>query len=433
MEMIDTIFVALQQFIDNFWFYFPLGVIGTYRWSVWIFKRICAQRYKPLHATIPNYYSSFGIVTPVYSEDPVLFKRALESWERSHPDELIAVIDQSDVPCIKVFNEFALDRPWAKLIVTSTLGKRPALAEGIRVAKSQIVAMVDSDVIWSSNVKQKILEPFKDPRVGGITVKQNAIESQHTWQKIIDMIWDQRNYLDWPSQAAMGKAMSCLSGRTAVYRRRILLPLLEEFLHETIFGRRKESGEDKCLTRLIQREGWKTFYQSNVQIYTYAAPEFKTLWNQKIRWTRNTYNSDLASMLEGWIWKKPYLAFFTIDKFISAFTILIGPVVFCTALYLKHWDIAFLVICIWIIGRGIRVIPHIKRKPKNLLILPVYVGATFWIAIAKIYALVTIRDQKWIRPPPPKVLLMRQVKNSIFTSQIVGLFVLLVIIYISWS
>jgi cellulose synthase/poly-beta-1,6-N-acetylglucosamine synthase-like glycosyltransferase len=420
----------VQQFFDYFWLYFPLGIIGVYRWSVWGFKYICARFYEPIHVDIPNYYSSFSIITPVYNEDPALFENALLSWEASNPDELIAVIDVRDTPCIEVFKRFAVNRPWAKLVITPILGKRPALVEGIRKAKGNIVALVDSDVIWSQSVKERMLAPFKYPEIGGVAVKQNAISSNFFFQKIADMLWDSRNYLDWPSQAAMGKALTCLSGRTAVYRRHILLPLLDEFVNETIFGRRKDSGEDKCLTRLVQREGWKTYYQSTVQIYTMAYKEFKTLWNQKIRWTRNTYNSDITSMVEGWIWKKRYLAFFVIDKFISLFTLLIGPIAFGIALYLNHWIIVLSILALWLVGRGIKLIPHLRNNPKDIWTIPAYVLTTFSLGIAKLYALVTIRDQEWIRPKSRherRKLLIKRIKNIFLTAEIISVMVIIMV------
>ena len=428
--MVDLASTIIGQILEYIWFYFPLGIIGFYRWGVWTFKRICAEGYEPIPIGIPTFYSSLAIVTPVYNEDPVLFKKALESWEASHPDELIAVIDQRDIPCIEVFKEFAIGKRWAQLVVTHQPGKRPALALGIKKAKSKIVAFVDSDVIWSPAIKEKLLAPFKDAQIGGVAVKQNAIQSNHVWQTIADMLWDQRNYLDWPSQTAMGRALTCISGRTAVYRRHILLPLLDEFLNETILGRQKESGEDKCLTRLVQREGWRTYYQSNVQIYTAASVEFKTFWKQKIRWTRNTYNSDITSMFEGWIWKRPYLAFFTIDKFISVFCLLIGPIAFCVALYLNHWILAVSIVVLWLVGRGIRLIPHLKHNPQNIKMIPMYVLSNFWMAIAKLYALVTIRDQKWIRTKnryEARKRLFKRIKNVLLTGEIV--FVMIVFVF----
>ena len=54
----------------------------------------------------------------------------------------------------------------------------------------------------------------------------------------------------------------------------------------------------------------------------------------------------------------------------------------------------------------------------------------FWIVLAKIYALVTIRDQKWIRPPSPKVRIWTKIKNVMVTAQIMSLFVFLVLVYL---
>ena len=428
--MVET--SPLVQFFEYFWFYFPLAAIGCYRWSVWIFKVICAHFYIPYHAGIPGYYTSLGIITPVHDEDPNLFKEALESWVKNSPDELIAVIDERDYRCIEEFKKFAKDKPWTKLIVTSKPGKRSALVDGILKAESKIVALVDSDVIWAPNIREKILAPFRDPKIGGVAVKQNTIESNSVLQKIADMLWDQRNYIDWPSQASMGKALTCLSGRTAVYRKEILLPLINEFLNETILGRKKESGEDKCLTRLVQREGWSTYYQTSAQVYTAASTQFTVFWKQKIRWTRNTYNSDLASMKEGWIWKKPYLLFFTVDKFISVFTLLIGPIVFAIALYLNHWMVALSIIILWIVGRGIRLGPHLRNNPSHILTIPIYVISNFWMGLAKIYALATIRDQKWIRPKDryqARKILIYKVKNIVATGGIIFAIVLFVLHY----
>ncbi|HZD82408.1 MAG TPA: glycosyltransferase family 2 protein, partial [Nitrososphaeraceae archaeon] len=214
-----------------------------------------------------------------------------------------------------------------------------------------------------------------------------------------------------------------------IYRRKILLPLLSEFLNETILDRKKESGEDKCLTRLVQREGWKTYYQSNAQVYTAAVVKFEDFWQQKVRWTRNTYNSDLKSMYEGWIWKKPYLAFFTIDKIISLFCLFIGPIAISIAIYLNHWYVALSILILWMVGRGVRLIPHLRRHPKHVLIIPVYVASNFWMALAKVYALVTIRDQRWIRPKDryeARKRFIKKVKNVVLTGEIICLLAIFV-------
>jgi cellulose synthase/poly-beta-1,6-N-acetylglucosamine synthase-like glycosyltransferase len=420
------------HYLHLFWFYFPLTLIGIYRWSSWIFRRICANYYRPYNpSSYQNHVPTFGIVTPVYNEDPLLFKNALESWYGNKPDEIIAVIDERDQDCIQIFKEFASDKNNLKLLVTSQPGKRPALVKGIKTSKTELLALVDSDVIWELNIKDNLCAPFRNEQIGGVAARQNAIENKYLWQKIADMLWDQRNFVDWASQSVMGQSITCLSGRTAVYRRKIILPLLDEFVNETVFGRRKESGEDKCLTRLIQREGWYTYYQSNAQIYTEAVRNFKTFWLQKVRWTRNTYNSDLVSLYEGWIWKRPFLAFATLDKFISIFTIFIGPASLGIALYHHHYIIALSIILLWLTGRTIKLLPHFKQKPNDIPYIPLYVLSSMWIALAKLYALVTIRDQKWIRPKNRKEVrkkMVKKIKNYLLTSEILTLIVFVLII-----
>jgi hyaluronan synthase len=402
LNVIESVIYIFAKYIL---LYIPLAAVGTWRWSVWIFKRICAQRYKPIAVRIPQYYSTLSVITPVYNENPHSFGTALNSWQSNNPDELIAVIDYTDIDCIKTFEEFSKNKPWAKLIVTPKPGKRPSLAEGILSAKSDIVALVDSDTIWAPNIKEKLLAPFRDPNIGGVTAKNHPIveRPKHLciWQKMTDIFWDMRNYHDLPSQTATGSMLSCLSGRTSLYRRNIILPKLDEFLNEIILGKRKEPGEDKCLTRLIQSQGWKTYYQSNAEVYSYAATDFKTFWSQRVRWTRNSHNSDLLSLWNGWVWKHPYLAFYMVDRFISSFTMFLGPIYFGLSIYMNQWIVALSIFIWWIIGRGIKVIPHLRRKPKDILIVPLYVAINFLNALIKIYALVTMGDQKWIREVKP--------------------------------
>ena len=430
----DVVGSGILKIMDALWLYFPLALIGTWRWAVWIFKRMCAQLYSPIE---PEPHSSYdftlSIITPVYNENPNMFKAALHSWHLNKPDEIIAVIDQTDIACIEAFKQFSENKPSAKLIITPKPGKRPALADGVLEATSKIVALVDSDTIWAADIKKRILAPFKDPGIGGVTMRNHPIECRSLWQKMTDIFWDMRNFHDLPSQTAMGSMLSCLSGRSSLYRRELILPMLDEFLNEILLGIRKESGEDKCLTRLVQKEGWRTYYQNNAIVYSSASIDFKTFWRQRLRWTRNSHNSDLISLWEGWVWRHPFLAFYMVDRFIAMFTLFLGPIFLGIALYLNQWFIALSIVGLWLLGRGIKIIPHFKRKPKDILILPLYIAVSFLIAVARLYALVTIREQVWIRAEArhanrteAKKRILQRIKDMILTTEIIGGLVILV-------
>jgi cellulose synthase/poly-beta-1,6-N-acetylglucosamine synthase-like glycosyltransferase len=395
VSLADYLGSAIIKLEEHFWFYVPLGIIGIWRWLVWGVKRSGAALYKP----IPEYASKYtlSIITPVYDEDPETFNLALQSWERNKPDEIIAVMDERDKDCIRVFQTFCKKRPWAKLIVTPKPGKRQALADGILEAKSEIVALVDSDTIWDSRIKEKLLSPFSDPAIGGVTPRNHPIRRQSIWQKMTDVFWDMRNYYDLPSQTAVGSALTCLTGRTSLYRKEIILPKLAEFLNEILLGKRKESGEDKCLTRLIQKDGWKTYYQSTAVIYSAAASDFRTFITQRLRWTRNSHNSDLVSLLHGWAWRHPYLAFYMIDRFISTFTLFLGPIFMGISIYYHQFIVTLAIFTLWMVGRGIKMLPHLRRHPEDIPLIPIFIAINFLMALIKLYALITIREQKWIR------------------------------------
>jgi cellulose synthase/poly-beta-1,6-N-acetylglucosamine synthase-like glycosyltransferase len=413
----------LTEFKKNYWIYVPLGAYGVWRWSVWIFKKTAGQFYSPIHPTIPPYNSTMTIITPVYRENPNIFEIALKSWSENKPDELIAIIDHTDTECIRIFREFSLDRPWAKLIITRKPGKRAALADGIRVAKGNIIALTDSDTIWSPNIRDKMLSPFRYPQIGGVTTRVHPINRVTIWQKMTDIFWDIRNFYDLPSQTAVGESLSCLSGRTSLYRRSIIVPKLDLFLNETILNKRKESGEDKCLTRLVQSEGWKTFYQSNAIIYSSAAVDFRTFCKQRIRWSRNSHNSDLFSLWERWAWKRYYLAFYMIDRLITTFTLFFGPIYLGLAIYLNQYTLALSILILWLVGRGIKMIPHIRRQPRDVILLPVFILVGFMLAVIKLYSLVSITEQKWIREGEDRkrrLPMIVMAKNISITTAIIG-------------
>ncbi|MGE5706523.1 MAG: hypothetical protein ACM3XP_07395, partial [Nitrososphaerales archaeon] len=75
------------------------------------------------------------------------------------------------------------------------------------------------------------------------------------------------------------------------------------------------------------------------------------------------------------------------------------------------------------------ILPHLKRYPKDIALLPIYVVINFISAFVKLYALVTIRDQKWIRSKNRKIgtSQLKNIKNLILTSEIISCLIFVVI------
>jgi hyaluronan synthase len=371
----------------------PIGILGLFRWVMWLAKRVPALFYRPIEN---DYDCTATIVTPVYNEDPVLFRRAIESWIANKPNRIIAVIDVTDTTCMEIAGEYAE----VEVIPIDIPGKRPALAAGVDATDTDIVVLVDSDVIWDPGVLAKIKMPFVDPKIGGVGTRQNMYPSNGKratlWERLADIYLDIRYSDEVPATTRWGRAVSCLSGRTAAYRTRLLQSVREPFLNETFNGIPCMSGDDKRYTCLILQNGYHTWNQLNARVYSTFNPKFKGFVKQRIRWSRNSFRSDLRALWQGWVWRYPFLAIMLIDKTIAPFTLLVGPIVLLMALLIGHWQLVLALLLWWHLSRAFKIWPHLRRRPQDWLILPIFIGITYYMSLVKAYALFTINEHKWL-------------------------------------
>ena len=302
----------------------PLGVLGLFRWGCWLVRRIPAVLYKPI---VNDFRTSISIAVPVYQEDPIIFETAIQSWLANNVEEVILVIDQSDKVCQEIASRYPVT-----VVITDVPGKRDALVKGWNAASTELVALVDSDTIWAPDVAAEVCKPFADPRMGGVGTRQSVYGSTGLLSRLTDMFLDHRYFDENASQSFLGKAVSCLSGRTAVYRRSVLMEIQEEFMTETFWGVPCLSGDDKRLTTLTLEYGYLTYMQRTAQVWSTFPDSPRVFRKQRLRWARNTWRSDLRALSRRWVWRHKFLAYTMIDKALSGFTVLLGPIFMVWAL-----------------------------------------------------------------------------------------------------
>jgi hyaluronan synthase len=346
---------------------------------------------------------SVSIVTPVYNEDPVLFEKALQSWIANGVDEIIAVIDKSNVRHIVNFERNYIRKKHGstklRMIVTPKPGKRAALADGISRAKGDIIALVDSDTVWDGQVIAKSLPYFTNPAIGAVTVAQRISNPDTISNVLFDMLLWNRYAEEVPFLLGMGNAFNTLSGRTAIYRREALLndkhDNMHHLRHEFFLGTRGVSGDDKRLTHLILEQGWHIAYAKGATVYTQGLGNARTFLKQRLRWTRNGWRASLRAVKDGWIFKHPALAYFVIDGFLQPFFMLLGPIAFVVACLSKEWLVASILVAWWVASRLIKLFGYFRAHPKRIIYLPSYILYTYTNALLKIYALGTLVEHSW--------------------------------------
>jgi hyaluronan synthase len=50
----------------------------------------------------------------------------------------------------------------------------------------------------------------------------------------------------------------------------------------------------------------------------------------------------------------------------------------------------------WYTSRSAKILPHLQRRPSSFFLVPGYILVSFIMAGIKIYALCTIRKQRWL-------------------------------------
>jgi cellulose synthase/poly-beta-1,6-N-acetylglucosamine synthase-like glycosyltransferase len=366
----------------------PLGILGLIRWGCWLIRRVPAVMYKPIQN---DHRTSMSIVVPVYQEDPTIFATAIESWLTNKVAEVILVIDSSDTTCQEIARRYPVT-----VVITDVPGKRDALRKGWNVATSDLVALVDSDTIWADDVYIEVCKPFADPRIGGVGTRQSVYGSTGFLARITDMYLDLRYFDENASQSLLGKAVSCLSGRTAIYRRSILMDIEAEFMDEKFWGVPCLSGDDKRLTTLTLERGHLTYMQRSAEVWSTFPDGWKIFFKQRLRWARNTWRSDLRALSKPWVWHHPFLAYTMIDKAIGGFTLLLGPIFMIHSLIEQNWVFCAVLAAWWWLSRSAKLLPHLRRRPSSFFYVPGYVFTSWIMAFIKIRALLTIRKQRWL-------------------------------------
>lgn len=265
------------------------AVLATMVWAMWLFKVLVSKKYRPW--TEPH-YTSASIVIPVVDEPVELFTEVLQRILKQEPLEVLVVINGPRNQALQqVCEDLSVDWTW-----TSIPGKRNAVRIGTMMANGDVVVLCDSDTIWTDGALPELLKPFADPRVGGVTTKQRILDPRRNFLTAwADWMENSRALYSMPAQSALGY-IACLPGRTIAFRRHILVAVMPKFMTERFLGAFLEVSDDRHLTNLTLKEGFRTVYQETSLVYTDAPLKLKKMFRQQLRWARGSQYNHLRML-----------------------------------------------------------------------------------------------------------------------------------------
>ncbi len=379
---------------------FSLGfAFIVYIWIVFMIRWLFSLRYKPF---TEDYYEPVSVIVPVYKENLKLFNNCLKSIYNEKPDELIVVINGHD-EYEKEYEKIA-KKYKAKVYNLDQAAKRPAIALGIKKAKNDILLLLDSDTVLRKNALKKLLKAFKDPKVGGATTKQMIMNSNASIvRKFAGWMEDIRFAIGQKAQSSFN-AVGCLPGRAIAFRKSIIEDHLESFLNEKFLGQICTSGDDRYLTSVVLKKGYKTVLQADAEVYTNCPDTFGGFLKQQLRWARSSRRETLLNI--GWLWKYPFTFFSYITDIITPFFFLAVEINVIWQLFVYGgrfinvaefiFDTIFALFAMNL-SIGLKQLPHLKKHPEDIWVLPIYsLFMTLIMTPIGVIGFFTMADQSWM-------------------------------------
>jgi hyaluronan synthase len=377
--------LQLRQMLQENSEYYLFAVFSGLVWVLWALKVALSRRYRP--ATEPFAVTS-SVVVPVVDEPEDLFRDVLARMVEQRPDEVLVVINGARNPTLEsICEDFG---PLVRWVHTPIPGKRNAVKIGTEMSRGEITVLVDSDTVWTPGTLTELLKPFADDRVGGVTTRQRILDPERSWiTRWADWLENTRSLYSMPAQSVLGQ-VGCLPGRTIAFRRNILVRVMERFMTERFLGVFLEVSDDRTLTNLTLKAGYRTVYQHTSLVYTDAPLRVRKLFKQQLRWARGSQYNTLR-MLPWMLGHAPWLAIFFLADIVLPF-LLFGTVAgwiyraasgtgvnFYEAILRTYgaqtgwlWIVG-LMVASSVLSMSIRQIRHLQEKPSDFFRLPVFI------------------------------------------------------------
>ena len=341
-----------------------------------------------------------AIIVPAYNESEAVGRTIHSCLALDYPQAKLEIV---------VINDGSSDDTWEQMQAAAAqyppgavrcidlgrnMGKRAAMAAGIRATKSEILVFVDSDSMPAPDAIRKLVQGFADEKVGaisGLTYVRNADTNTLTRMQAT------RYYVSFQllksAESVLG-AVTCCSGCFAAYRRTAVVDLLDEWEHQRFLGVECTYGDDRALTNRVIKAGWVTRYDARAEAWTDAPDGYHKFFRQQLRWKKSW--SREGPLLLSHIWRSRLRALPSVA--VQTCAGLMSPIVILYSLAqpLTHGRFpAVYFVGLFLVASAYALIYRMLRN--DGMWFYAFLGTFFYIAFSPqlLWAVARIRDGKW--------------------------------------
>ena len=306
---------SVLYFKFNRWMYLYSIITASFLLSRYIWGAL----YRPVKVD-PDYTPGVSVLIPCFNEEQWIQQTIISCINQNYPIDKLEVIIIDDCSndksvekikeivdkLVKENERFEVKDRIKYIVQKQNAGKREALAVGAKEAKHDLLVFVDSDSFLAPNAIRNLVQPFKDPKMGGVAGRTDVA---NTYTNVLTKMQSVRYYIAFrimKAAEARFDAVTCLSGPLSCYRRDIVIENTDAWLNQSFLGQKATFGDDRAMTNFVLSK-YRTGYQDTAVCSTIVPNKYKVFLKQQMRWKRSWLRESLIA--GKFMWKKePFTA-----------------------------------------------------------------------------------------------------------------------------
>ncbi|MEK6899278.1 MAG: glycosyltransferase [Nanoarchaeota archaeon] len=222
-------------------------------------------------------YRSVSFLVPAYNEESSISDTINALLNINYPTgkkEIIVINDGSKDGTAEIVRAFARKHGEVILLDKINSGKARSLNEAIKIAKGELIAVVDADSYPARDSLMKMVGHFEDKNVAAVTSRV-LVKNKNGWLERFQVLdysviaWT-RKLLDFVNSVYV------TNGPLSIYRRKVVLEVGGFDPHNLT--------EDIEITWNILSRGYNTRMSYSAIVYTTVPSDFSTWVKQRVRW-----------------------------------------------------------------------------------------------------------------------------------------------------
>ncbi len=397
--LILLIKVTSNYYVNHSLFFTIYSVlIGLY-----ILSRFLLSYFYKIENYDESYEPTVSFVVPAKDEEDNIAETIRRFSQVNYPKEKIEVITVNDGSTDNTLKEMLsikeeCEKKGVHVEVVDwkiNRGKRDGMAEGVRMAKNEIIIFIDSDSFIDPDCVRHLVKYFSNPRIGAVsghTDVHNVNDNMLTRMQALRYYVAFKIYK--AAESIFG-SVTCCPGCCSAYRKSYIDPILDSWLNQKFLGVKCTFGDDRSLTNFVIRK-YEAIYSPQAVAYTVVPNTMKKYVKQQQRWKKSWIRETFIACT--FMWKKNILA--SLSFYSYMFLAFAAPFVFLRAMVyvpfkMHYLPWAYLVgLALMLVLHGIYYRNHVKGQPWFLPVI------TFWFYTIMLmwqlpWAFVTMNDTRW--------------------------------------